>query len=414
MRRADTYESKTIPKYKIFYHSSNNNLIYSSSTQKFNNISRIENYIASEVDNSTIRSDNKYLSSYRNNSSTNHIRKNNACLNIYNNNDIKTNLIDYKNNSKITSNKYKNISNIPRRTCGLNMKQKQEMGENYNNPEMIFDYKLNNAKKVKKFNFIETPSSCTLNNSIQRNNHSFYEVKSLKKDFLGQKKNKLAIKITSNNNNDNINYLNTEKLKERNTINISNDNRRKNSTNKFFNINYNINNNINLIINSKKVKYIPRNSEITFNKNKINIKNITSSRPIKHNYTRRHELTLTNKYKLNKINSYHFSYIPKKTTKNELFENKSSKKKKRKKMNVVKRLILKNLNSKTFEEDFPIQLKYNRRYRINKKLKPQISLRLSLFKISKPEIEKYFVVNFFYSENLKSLNKDNSEYFFEK
>ena len=83
-------------------------------------------------------------------------------------------------------------------------------------------------------------------------------------------------------------------------------------------------------------------------------------------------------------------------------------------MNVVKRLILKNLNSKTFEEDFPIQFKYNRRYRLNKKLKPQISLRLSLFKISKPEIEKYFVVNFFYSENLKSLNKDNSEYFFEK
>jgi hypothetical protein len=300
MRRADTYESKNIPKYKIFYHSSNNNLIYSSSTQKFNNISRIENYIASEVDNSTIRSDNKYLSSYRNNSSTNHIRKNNACLNIYNNNDIKTNLIDYKNNSKITSNKYKNISNIPRRTCGLNMKQKQEMRENYNNPERIFDYKLNNAKKVKKFNFIETPSSCTLNNSIQRNNHSFFEVKSLKKDFLGQKKNKLAIKITSNNNNGGINYLNTEKLKERNTINISNDNRRKNST----------------------IKYIPRNIEITFNKNKINIKNITSSRPIKHNYTRRHELALTNKYKLNKINSYHFSYIPKKTTKNVLFENK--------------------------------------------------------------------------------------------
>ena len=83
-------------------------------------------------------------------------------------------------------------------------------------------------------------------------------------------------------------------------------------------------------------------------------------------------------------------------------------------MNNEKRLILKNINSKAFEEDFPIKLKYNRQYRINKKLKPQIALRLTLFKISKLEIERYFVTNFFFSENLRMLNKNYSECFFEK
>ena len=77
------------------------------------------------------------------------------------------------------------------------------------------------------------------------------------------------------------------------------------------------------------------------------------------------------------------------------------------------KLILKNLNCKTFEEDFPIKIKYNRNYRINKKLKPQISLRLTLFKISTPEIERFFIVNFFYSENLRIPEEKNKlEFFF--
>ena len=76
------------------------------------------------------------------------------------------------------------------------------------------------------------------------------------------------------------------------------------------------------------------------------------------------------------------------------------------------KLILKNLNYKAFEEDFPIKIKYNRNYRINKKLKPQISLRLTLFKVSKPEIERFFLINFFYSENLRiSEDKKKLEYF---
>ena len=107
MRRTDTYETKTLPNYKIFYNSSNNNLIYSSSTQKYNNISRIKNYISSEVDNSTLKAENKrsqnniYLSSYRNNSTTNHNKKTNTCLNIYQNNNLKTKITNNKNDSRI-------------------------------------------------------------------------------------------------------------------------------------------------------------------------------------------------------------------------------------------------------------------------------------------------------------------------
>lgn len=156
MRRTDTYETKTLPNYKIFYNSSNNNLIYSSSTQKYNNISRIKNYISSEVDNSTLKAENKrsqnniYLSSYRNNSTTNHNKKTNTCLNIYQNNNLKTKITNNKNDSRIdTSDKYISITNIPRRTCALNMKQKQEIREANNYQNRIYDYNLINSKKIK-------------------------------------------------------------------------------------------------------------------------------------------------------------------------------------------------------------------------------------------------------------------------
>ena len=162
-----------------------------------------------------------------------------------------------------------------------------------------------------------------------------------------------------------------------------------------------------MIINSKNVNI--------FNKNKIIKKNITAAKLIKYN-NNRHELSSTriNKYKLNKINSYFFSYFPKLNEKKvKLVDNKSNKLKKNKKLKNENKLILKHLNYKAFEEDFPIKIKYNRNYRINKKLKPQISLRLTLFKVSRPEIERFFLINFFYSENLRiSEDKKKLEYFF--
>ena len=73
---------------------------------------------------------------------------------------------------------------------------------------------------------------------------------------------------------------------------------------------------------------------------------------------------------------------------------------KNKKFNSNKKLLaLKNLNSKTFEEDFPLKIKSYKRYKI---LKPQISVRMTLFNIAKPERERYYFVNFFYSENIRN------------
>lgn len=61
---------------------------------------------------------------------------------------------------------------------------------------------------------------------------------------------------------------------------------------------------------------------------------------------------------------------------------------------------LMNIGNKSFQEDFPF--KYNSYMsKINKILKPQIAFRTSLFAKKKPEKEKYYIVNFFYSENIK-------------
>ena len=216
----------------------------------------------------------------------------------------------------------------------------------------------------------------------------------------------MSIKIKNNNSNNN--FLNIEKNKEIYTIKDNNNytKNKTNNTNKVVNINYNIKNKINLIINSKTMKYIPKNSEF---------KNIRTIKNIIKNNNKRLDLSLqikANKYKLNKINSHFFSYIPKQTIKNNEKTNKTFSKK-NKKMTQENKLTLKNLDCKTFQEDFPIKMKYNRNYRINKKLKPQISLRLSLFKISKAETERYFFVNYFYSDNLRIPDdKNKSEFYF--
>ena len=107
-----------------------------------------------------------------------------------------------------------------------------------------------------------------------------------------------------------------------------------------------------------------------------------------------------NKNKTNKINTYSFNFLPK-------AKNEEKKKKNKTFMSNKKLLILKNLNYKTFEEDFPLKEKKSykryRRYKLNKNLKPQIAVRIILFNIEKPEKERYYFVNFFYSENLRNI-----------
>ena len=81
-------------------------------------------------------------------------------------------------------------------------------------------------------------------------------------------------------------------------------------------------------------------------------------------------------------------------------------------MNKENNILLQNLNSKIFEEDFPIKTNYGRNYRKNKQLKPQSALRLTLFKLDKEENERYFFVNIFYSENLRNPNISNLSDFY--
>ena len=64
-------------------------------------------------------------------------------------------------------------------------------------------------------------------------------------------------------------------------------------------------------------------------------------------------------------------------------------------MNIIQ---LSNIQDKIYDEDFPIKLNKTK----EKVLKPQISLRLSLFGIKIPERKKYYIVNIFYSENLRN------------
>ena len=415
MKNIDTYFTKAIPDYKIEYHFNKNNIFYSSSSHKNKNKNKKNYFPSSELEKSNIKSDNKkplkniYLSFNKSSNTLNsNTTKNNTSYDLHKNKNaqITKSPIHISNISNL------NISNISNRNNNLNVIPiiPNSKYRKKNEPKVIIENKLNNVKKNRKFSFINvSKTNQNLNVSSQRHNHSFFEVKSLTKDFSSEKKNNLS--ITIKNNNSRINYLYNDKIKGTNTTRtiITNKDNNKNYKNKVLNINYNINNNINLIINSKKIKYIPKNNEfILNNKNKISLKSISSNRLIKTNI--RNEITPKKNsiQKINKINSYFFSYIPK--TKKEI--NKSRHKKK-KKLNKENKLLLQNLNSKIFEEDFPIKIKYNRNYKINRQLKPQISLRLALFKLDKEENERYFFVNIFYSENIRNPpNINKSDFYF--
>ena len=420
MKNIDTYLTKTIPDYKVVYHFPKNNIFYSSSYQKHKTKNIMESYYSPiKPKNPNFDSDNKKRSkniyfSYNQNANTiNSNIGNNTYSNRYYSKEKNKSFNQTNNNSNVSSsniekNKYKNIPIISNKNKHLNIIPIMPNSKNktINEHKRILEDKSNNLKKPRNLSFINLSNTTKLNDSFQKKNHSFFEVKSLTKDYEIPKKNKLTIRIK--NKNSEIINLNHDKNKETKINKTSNTIFDKINEKKIVNINYNINSNINLIIKSKNIKYIPKGNEIIINKNKINLKNITSTKFNKN--TKRCELATIkiNKYKLNKINSYFFSYLPKSK-----IEEKKTKIKNKKKMNNENKLLLKNLNCKTFSEDFPIKVKYNRNYRTNKKLKPQISFRLTLFKQTKEEEERYFIINSFFSDNLRIPdNKIQSEFFF--
>jgi len=123
------------------------------------------------------------------------------------------------------------------------------------------------------------------------------------------------------------------------------------------------------------------------------------------------------KFRTSDINSYNLSYIPE--PKEDKNKNNKIKGNVKKKINI----FLKNLNSKTYEEDLKPDMennKYKYKYKAKKigrrngNLKQQIGVRITLFNVVHPERKRYYYMNFFYSENLRnqnSLAKDNEFYF---
>ena len=391
-----------------------------------------------------------------------------------NSNIYEDNSKEYKDNNNLSlgvkknvltkNNNIQNILNINKKNTITipNNKIKNNINESIKNNYLTL-HKNNELNKIKIINFTNI-SNLHDSSKKKKNNHSFYEIKSLSKDFphrqtepkISEAK-KLIMKINNINNILNLSskkyselninqYINNSNTKEKeniyntkNSIIIEEKNEiideRKDKTSKLIDLNKYLtkerqSRNISKDSkksNSEKIKnnnennnanYNKKNDKIVFNINKINIGNIhfqntknilkLKSDYIK-DFTNKRKSSLIEsfmkfkKYRANKVNSYSFNYIPQKK---ELKKNKKNKKF----VSNKKLLTLMNLNYKTFEEDFPLKINIYKRYQLNKDLKPQISVRITLFSVIKPERKKKFCVNFFYSENLRKQNLVESEY----
>lgn len=387
----------------------------------------------------------------------------------------------------------RNIQNENKKKINLVINTIDNIQKNYQNLTLS---KTKEIKKIKKISLADVP--IYNDNSAEKNNHSFYEVKSFSKDILKNIKNKnnnviinavtkkkseddVKRKMNNENllkikSNKNSNYCNTKenssskedrlKLRTR-KINLTelnscirNDGKifiiqkeaskntskntnqleiNNNKENINININYNksrmnkANNNAfahSYTSNADVIKSEPK-IKLNMDKNKLNaLQNIKKIEKI---YDKNHKIIINNNFikktsnfvmeqhpkkakcrqtsissiylekskskpiHIKKSSTNYISYIP--LAKDKKLSIKKVKKKKRKysKQNIIQ---LMNIGNKSFEEDFPF--KYNSYMsKINKILKPQIAFRTSLFAYKKPEKEKYYIVNFFYSENIK-------------
>ena len=438
---------------------------YESNTNKSYKVGKVNNIINEENENrynsnrNTSRTKNQEMEKENEKSKNIIYNKKNININIHE----KTSKERRENNLSLNIKKSNNIQNI----LNINKKNVITTIPNNNNKKnnSLSLYKKSELNASGKLHFINFSNISNLNESSQKNisdknNHSFYEVKSLSKDFghqqteiliseakklyLKNKNNNSVLNLSSKKNsesnskkyNNTINSINNEAIsrsknnlfkleekketketkyfkdikfklrefnkyiiKESKNIIIPKENKKLNSD--ILN-NVKINNEKNYKINDKfifnkdkikignlQIKKLEKNNNLIKIKNDYKISQINNKRKNAHieSFIRRY------KYNLNKINSNSFNYIPK--IKEEKVKNKKF-------ITNKNLLMLKNLNYKTFEEDFPLKIKSYKRYNLNKKLKPQISVRITLFNIDKPERERYFFVNFFYSENIRN------------
>ena len=433
-----------------------NEFNYNSKTNSSRHKDSFTNYEKIERSNFKNNSNISYNNCIKNNSIENNTKRIN--ININNANNKQNNI-----NNILNLNKKNVINKIPNTRIN---NDKKFFNSTLRSPEFIKLQKLT-KKNNSKLSYLNDSS---LKNNTDKNNHSFFEVKSLSRDFpnkqteinfesktkieksknnhsiinlsSSKKSNESNLKQSNNNNTNKINNNNKEDInkaknnlfkvedrkeakediKERRLkiidmneykrralpkenqkrysdiitktiINDINNNDIKNSKNNYIfnrtNTNYNCiekkGYNIKKIGNTKIIIHHNHKMKEIRNKRKINYIN-----PIKKIY----------KYTFSKTNSYSYNYCP--SSLNE--DNKNIKNKKKKKtFNCKKKLMaLRNLNNKTFEEDFPLKKKSYKRNKYNKYLKPQIAFRITLFNVTKPEKKRYYFVNFFYSENIKN------------
>ena len=459
-------KSETIKKFKK-YQKQRNTSICSNNTKTFNSLNNTE-------------SNKNEKNAYKppNNKSTNYKRI--AYFNI---------------NNRLMK---RNIQNENKKKINLVINNIDIIQKNYHNITLPKTKEIN---KIKKISLADVPK--VNDNSAEKNNHSFYEIKSFSKDKASQrnvknkynnvvinsvtkkkseddikikvnKENKLNIKSNNSSNhwnikeNDptkedrlklrtrqiNLNELNSyiknegkiyiiQKEKSKKTSNNNNNqseinNNKENKENINININYNksrmtkTNNNTFVHSYTSNADSIKSESKIklSMDKNKLNgfqnikkIEKLCDKNPkiiINNNFIKKTSnyvmdqlakkskcsTSLTSIYlEKSKSKSIHikkssinyFSYVPLAKDKKISINKMKKKKRKYSRQNMIQ---LMNIGNKSFKEDFPF--KYNSYMnKINKILKPQIAFRTSLFANKNPEKEKYYIVNFFYSENIK-------------
>ena len=400
--------------------------------------------------------------SRRNDDKLSKLKVNKTCFNKEFNN-YKINKDETKNkNSTINISKEKinnnkdYISNGKKKIIQIKILNNKKI--NYNR---IFSPGTGNINNIQK---ISLGNISNLNDSILNNNHSFYERKSFSKDIIHDKNSQISqpniiparkkeIIIRNNNDNNflnkfNSNYsinkindsckqkenifqrINSSKLnnfnkKERNDIKLKKGNSKNNiNLNDEYlrdikSIKENIDtNNINCIYNTKNKSKIRSetinnmNKTLNINEDNISFKNINNINKSKYKQIKINENNLANinlnqkskklnilnenekQISINKSKSNIFSFIPKPNNYKNVTKGKL---KKIKKIFSKKNLIqLNNINNKFYQED--IIIKDNN----DDILKPQISVRLTLFSSKEEKKGKYFYINVFYSENIKN------------
>ena len=265
-----------------------------------------------------------------------------------------------------------------------NLQKKKNMEHNCNN---VNNYSNNNSLKR------SIDKSEKKDYSIRKVNLSeINEIKPNKKIYIMEKKiNKDKDKINNNSILSNKENLN---IKNENNNYINKGRYHKNIINNFNEVELKVKKDkIQLGNNNKNNKLINDNNAKVYN-------NYINERSIQRINLRKNSSALLNqkksrKNKIEKINLDCFSYISFSNEKKSSIKKLRKSKKKYSKLSTIQ---LSNIKDKIYDEDFPIKLnKYK-----GKVLKPQISLRLSLFGIKKPERNKYYIVNLFYSENLRN------------